>query len=73
MKTRFRPIREEVLNKMEGAILEVGSEKGVNFEHFNAHARIFAKKTFLVSRQGRFKKYAFKQKGNHERFTFFVL
>lgn len=38
----FRPIREELLGKLEGNILDVGSGTGVNFEHFNSKAQVIA-------------------------------
>lgn len=42
VENSFHPIREELLNNLEGTILDVGSGTGVNFKHFNAKATVIA-------------------------------
>ena len=38
----FQPIRKELIGDLEGAILEVGSGTGTNFEHYNSKAKVIA-------------------------------
>ena len=38
----FQPIRKELVGDLEGAILEVGSGTGINFEHYNSKAKVIA-------------------------------
>lgn len=38
----FHPIRKELVGNLEGAVLEVGSGTGINFEHYNSKAQVIA-------------------------------
>lgn len=42
VESTFHPIRTELINGLEGEILDVGSGTGVNFEHFNVNANVIA-------------------------------
>lgn len=42
LESAFQPIRKELISNLEGAILEVGSGTGVNFEHYKAKAKVIA-------------------------------
>ncbi len=42
LEKEFHPIRAELIGKLEGNILDVGSGTGANFEHFNANAHVIS-------------------------------
>lgn len=52
LESTFQPIRKELICDLEGAILEVGSGTGINFEHYNAKAKVIALEpsTFMLDK-----------------------